>query len=161
MSAARDLLADLDMIGAKLEPAGDRLILRAGSKAIPADLVRRIRDAKADLLATFAAGQTGLGSDNNRDCGGNTNGGRYRTPEARIVDWLNRHPTPSPPGRCAWCGTPESPSTVVLPFGTGPHTWLHSECWSDWQIVRRADAVAALRAIDPTFTDPPSYDHGD
>ena len=49
MSAARDLLADLDLIGAKLEPVGDRLILRAGPTAIPAGLVRRIREAKADL----------------------------------------------------------------------------------------------------------------
>ena len=21
-----------------------------------------------------------------------------------VVEWLNRHPAPSPPGRCAWCG---------------------------------------------------------
>ena len=54
MSAARDLLADLDLIGARLEPAGDRLILRAGPTAIPAALVRRVREAKADLLATLA-----------------------------------------------------------------------------------------------------------
>jgi hypothetical protein len=45
------LLADLAMIGAAVEPAGDRLILRAGSTAIPAPLVSRVREAKAELVA--------------------------------------------------------------------------------------------------------------
>ena len=54
MTAALALLADLAQIGAKLEPVDDRLILRAGAKAIPASLVSRIRAAKADLLATLA-----------------------------------------------------------------------------------------------------------
>ena len=54
MNAARDLLDDLAMIGATVEPAGDRLILRAGPIAIPAALVNRVREAKADLIATLA-----------------------------------------------------------------------------------------------------------
>ena len=49
MNAARGLLNDLAMIGATVEPAGDRLILRAGPTAIPAALVSRVREAKADL----------------------------------------------------------------------------------------------------------------
>jgi hypothetical protein len=48
MNAACDLLDDLAMIGATIEPAGDRLILRAGPTAIPAALVNRVREAKAD-----------------------------------------------------------------------------------------------------------------
>ena len=69
MSADRDLLADLDLIGARLEPAGDRLILRAGPMAVPSALVRRVREAKADLLATLAVSTdpTVLGSDRNRE----------------------------------------------------------------------------------------------
>jgi hypothetical protein len=51
MNVARDLLDDLAMIGATVEPAGDRLILRAGSTAIPARLVSRVREAKAELVA--------------------------------------------------------------------------------------------------------------
>ena len=35
MNAARELLDDLALIGATVEPAGDRLILRAGPMAIP------------------------------------------------------------------------------------------------------------------------------
>jgi hypothetical protein len=166
MTAAHDLLADLDLIGARLEPAGDRLILRAGSKAIPAALVRRVREAKADLLATLAVrmDDTVIRSDGDRENGGNSSPheGKHRTFESCVIEWLTQHPTPSAPGRCAWCGMPESPGAVVLPFGTEPgtHTWLHSECWPAWQKVRRADAVAALRATDPTFNEAPSNDHG-
>jgi len=41
MSAARDILYDLAELGATIQPAGDRLILRAGPKPIPATLVSR------------------------------------------------------------------------------------------------------------------------
>src|SRR5215469_11686494 len=58
--------------------------------------------------------------------------------ECCVVEWLNRHPAPSGPGRCARCGEAESSSTIILPFGTEPgtHTWLHSECWHDWHDAR-------------------------
>src|SRR5260370_22635981 len=36
--------------------------------------------------------------------------------EARIIEWLNRNPAPSPAGQCAWCGKPETAPAVVLPF---------------------------------------------
>jgi hypothetical protein len=63
-----------------------------------------------------------------------------------VIEWLNRHPAPSAPGRCALCGRPESPGAVVLPFGTEPgtHAWLHAECWPAWHETRWDDAMAAL-----------------
>jgi hypothetical protein len=66
-----------------------------------------------------------------------------------IVEWLNRNPIFSLAGRCAWCGRPESPGAVVLPFGTEPgtHAWLHAECWPTWHQSRRAEAVLALRGM--------------
>jgi hypothetical protein len=153
MSPARNLLEDLAIIGAMIEPAGDRLILRAGPIAIPAKLVSRVRQAKADLLATFAA-------DNERadiPAGGELLhvGGqqglkvKVRTIESFIIEWLNEHPAPSGPGYCAWCGKPESPSAVVLPFGNvpGTHVWLHAECWSRWHAARRRDALKALQTM--------------
>jgi hypothetical protein len=54
MSTARDLLHDFAVIGATIQPAGDRLILRAGAIPVPAGLVSRVRRAKAELLATLA-----------------------------------------------------------------------------------------------------------
>jgi hypothetical protein len=72
-----------------------------------------------------------------------------RTPslETRVIEWLDQHPSPSPAGACAWCGKPESPQAVVLPFGAHPgtHTWLHAECWRAWHQARRAEALCALQ----------------
>jgi hypothetical protein len=71
-----------------------------------------------------------------------------------IVEWLNQHPAPSPPGRCGWCGRPESPGAVVVPFGAEPgtHAWLHSECWPAWYAARKAEAIAALIAMGIPIT---------
>jgi hypothetical protein len=149
MNSAQDLLADLDMIGARLEPAGDRLILRAGPVTVPAALVRRVREAKLDLLATLAGSPDGavLCGEEDRDHGEKLPLRQDKKPSFEsVVEWLNQHPAPSAPGRCAWCGRPESPSAMVLPFGTEPgtHAWLHAECWPAWHEARRAEASAAL-----------------
>ena len=65
-----------------------------------------------------------------------------------VVEWLNQHPAPSAPGRCAWCGRPESPGAVVVPFGTEPgHAWLHADCWPAWHQSRRREAAMALRKM--------------
>jgi hypothetical protein len=125
MSIAACLLDELAGIGAKIEPAGTSLILRAGREPIPPQLVRRVKDAKSDLIAIL------------------------RTNENQIVRWLDDHPVPSPAGRCAWCSQAERPHAVVLPFGTEPgtHTWLHAECWRPWHEARRAVAASALTGL--------------
>jgi hypothetical protein len=156
MSVAREVLNDLAVIGAAIEPAGDHLILRAGASAIPAPLVSRVRQAKADLLAIFAA-------DNDPACREQERSGELPPRkikswafEARIVDLLNQHPAASVAGRCAWCCKPESPEAVVLPFGTEPgtHTWLHANCWPAWYQSRRAEAARSLKAmgVEPNRT---------
>ena len=144
MNAARELLDDLAVIGATIEPAGDRLILRAGPIAIPAVLVNRVRGAKADLIATLACPAHQRQKPRRGSAASRI---RSRTFETCLVDWLNRHPAPSVPGCCAWCGKLEAPGTVVLPFGSEPetHTWLHAECWPAWHQARRAQAIKALR----------------
>jgi hypothetical protein len=152
MSVARDLLDDLAMLGATVEATDERLILRAGSTAIPATLVNRVREAKADLMATLALRKDRSRVGEEQEIAGKSSMDqqfKHRTLEASIVEWLNRHPAPSPPGRCALCRRPESPSAVVLPFGVEPgtHAWLHAQCWPAWHEARRADAVAALCAM--------------
>jgi hypothetical protein len=150
MSVARNLLEDLAGIGATIKPAGDRLILRAGRTPIPAALVGRVRAAKADLLATLAggAGLPNPRSDEEKEPDRKLQHDRIgdRTIESRIVEWLNRHPALSQPGRCGWCGGVESSGAAVLPFGTEPgmHAWLHAECWPDWHRTRRAKAAEVL-----------------
>ena len=122
MSAANNLLVELAGIGAEVKQVGSKLILRAGLEPVPPALVRRVKEAKADLIGELQA----------KNC--------------RLVHWLNDHPTPSPAGRCAWCGHVERPDAVVLPFGTvpGTHTWLHASCWRPWHEARRAAAATAL-----------------
>ncbi len=165
MTAARSVLDELAVIGAEIEPAGDRLILRAGSTAIPAALVSRVRKAKADLLSTLTPRTDRADvcgdEDKEHDQTSAHRPVKDRSSESFIVQWLNQHPAPSIPGRCAWCGKSESPTAVVLPFGTEPgtHAWLHAECWPSWHRARRADAVAELRATSPTLDGPPSNDH--
>ncbi|HEY1472938.1 MAG TPA: hypothetical protein VGF53_02515 [Pseudolabrys sp.] len=143
MNVARNLLDDLATIGAMIEPAGDRLILHAGPTAIPATLVSRVREAKADLLATLAAHNDLAGEELTHVGGPQSLQVKTRTFETFIVEWLNQNPAPSPVGRCAWCGQSETDNAVVLPFGTEPgtHAWLHAECWASWQEARRAQAV--------------------
>ena len=71
-----------------------------------------------------------------------------------VVEWLNQHPALSQSGRCAWCGKPQTPSAVVLPFGAGEHhAWLHAECWPRWHQSRRVEAVMALRGMGITRPD--------
>jgi hypothetical protein len=75
-----------------------------------------------------------------------------RASESCIVEWLNRNPSCSPAGRCAWCGKPETPSAMVLPFGASEHhAWLHAECWAAWYQRRRGEAVLALRGMGITM----------
>jgi hypothetical protein len=50
VSAAGDILSALRTIGATIEPAGDGLRLRAGLQPVPANIVRRVREAKSELL---------------------------------------------------------------------------------------------------------------
>jgi hypothetical protein len=166
MSSVEDLLNDLAGIGATIEPAGNRLVLRAGPTTIPATLVGQIRKAKHELMATLVAREERgvVQTDDVRPCERETTNSRQieeqtlrqRTFEDFVIQWLNHHPSPSAPGHCAWCGSPESPSARVVPFGTEPwtHTWLHPECWPDWHCARKIEATTALAAmgIAPSMT---------
>jgi hypothetical protein len=66
-----------------------------------------------------------------------------------VVEWLNRNPVRSLPGRCLACGGSEHAHDRLLPFGTEQtgHAWLHSRCWPAWHRARRADAIAALSVM--------------
>jgi hypothetical protein len=78
--------------------------------------------------------------------------------ERCIVEWLNRNPSFSLAGRCAWCGKPQTPSAMVRPFGAGEHhAWLHAGCWPAWYQRRQEEAVLALRGMGITM----SGDHDD
>jgi hypothetical protein len=67
--------------------------------------------------------------------------------ESCIVRWLDLHPVTSAPGRCAHCGEPETRGAAIVPYGTGPHAWLHPRCWPAWSDRRRREAERALAAV--------------
>ena len=139
---------------------GDGLVLEANAEP-PQGVLDALSHHKAAILALLRPGQGGWTTDHWRayfDKRSEIATSHYGLPRAEaealafaccVIEWLNRHPAPSAPGRCAWCGRPEAPGAVVLPFGTEPgtHTWLHAECWSAWHDARRADAIAALRVM--------------
>jgi hypothetical protein len=89
MSSAEDLLNDLAGIGATIEPAGNRLVLRAGPTTIPATLVGQIRKAKHELMATLVAREERgvVQTDNVRRCG------RKTTNPPQIEERTLRHRT--------------------------------------------------------------------
>ena len=66
--------------------------------------------------------------------------------EQHIVRWLDEHPEPSEPGRCAYCGEMGTRGRPVVPFETAPstHAWLHSGCWRAWRGQRRFRALMAV-----------------
>jgi hypothetical protein len=63
-----------------------------------------------------------------------------------LVELLNATHPDTDPNRCACCGRLEAPDAGLLPHGTGPHAWLHSECSETWRADRRARVIAALTA---------------
>jgi hypothetical protein len=66
-----------------------------------------------------------------------------------VVEWLNRNPVHSQPGRCLHCCKCDHAHDPLLPYGiesTG-HAWLHSYCWPAWRDSRQATAIAALATM--------------
>ena len=59
-AALRRILNALAAIGASIEPAGDRLVLRAGNVPVPSDIVDRVRAVKTELLTLLAAPEPGF-----------------------------------------------------------------------------------------------------
>ena len=156
MSAAQALSA-ARAAGIHLEVDGNDLLLEAASEP-PAVVLDELSRHKTEIVAVLRPGPDGWSADDwqaffDERAGIMEFDGRLSRTEAEaqalascIVEWLNRNPTPSAPGRCVWCGQAESRDAAVLPYGTEPgtHTWLHAECWPAWQEVRRFQATEAL-----------------
>jgi hypothetical protein len=162
MSAVETLHA-AHAAGITLTIDGDGILLEAGAEP-PQAVLEALARHKPAILALLKPGAHGwCASDwaahfDARQQAASRNGcSRARAAalafESCVVEWLNRHPVASSAGRCAWCGEAESSNAMVLPFGCEPggHTWLHSQCWRDWHLRRRAEAFAALQAVGLTI----------
>jgi hypothetical protein len=156
MSAAEALKA-ARAAGIKLAIDGDDLVLEASASPPPA-VIDRLTGHKTEIVAMLRPGRDGWSTEDWRlffeeraaitefDGGLSSSEAEAQALACCIVEWLNRNPTPSAPGRCVWCGQAEIRDAVVLPYGTEPgtHVWLHAECWPAWQEVRRSQATEAL-----------------
>ncbi len=154
---AAEALKAARAVGIHLEVDGDDLVLEASAPPASA-ILEVLSQHKAEIVAVLRPGRDGWSAEDWRAFFDERAGimefdGRVSRTEAEaqalaccIVEWLNRNPTPSAPGRCAWCCRAESRDAVVLPYGTEPgtHIWLHAKCWPEWHEVRRSQAREAL-----------------
>ena len=145
--------------GVELAVDGDHLALKAAS-APPAAVLDALSRHKAEIVMLLRPGRDGWSAEDWRARFDERAGflehdgsllrvdSEVQAFESCLVEWLNRNPSSSPAGRCAWCGKSETPSAMVLPFGAGEHhAWLHADCWPAWCQSRRSEAVLALRVM--------------
>jgi hypothetical protein len=160
MSAAEALEA-ARAAGIRVEIDGDDLVLEALAPP-PSALLDLLSRHKAGIVTLLRLADEGwLAEDwqvffDERAGIAEFDGGLSRgQAEARAfaccaVDWLNRNPMRSPPGRCPGCGCGDQAHDPVLPYGVVESTgdaWLRSRCWPAWHAGRKAEAVAALAAM--------------
>jgi hypothetical protein len=159
MSAVEALYAAHDS-GITVTAADDELLLEANARP-PQTMLDMLARHKAGILDLLRPVERGWGPDQWRAYFAKKRGiamtrGGTSNKEAEkvafsccVTEWLNQHPAPSAPGRCAWCREAESFGATVVPFGTEPgtHSWLHAECWCDWHNARCLKADAALNSM--------------
>ena len=140
---------------------GGRLIFVGADRPPPAEIVAVLRRVGSDLLPLVPlVTDQWLSADwrwffAERAARAETSGLPRVAAEARafeccLVEWLNRHLANSPPDRCCWCGGMDraDENNALLPFGVGPHAWVHSSCWQRWRDWRRGEAVATLAVFN-------------
>lgn len=140
-------------VGIELALEGNDLSLKAASEP-PATVIEALRRHKTEIVAMLRSGRDGWSAEDwrlyfeERAAVAEFDGGLPRDQaevqafECCVVKWLDLNPTPSGPGHCAWCGESHAP---VVPFGIEPeNTWLHHQCWTEWQKMRRSHAKEAL-----------------
>jgi hypothetical protein len=168
MSAVRDLLDRLADIGATLEPAGNRLILRAGAMPVPADMVRRLRQSKRGLLDELApAPQSANPADRDKTadvvCWRDYYAARLvqwfagdrRWVQAEAIaygelldEWRKSHGRRWPVWQCAGCDKPIGGlSALQLADGNRVHFDDERECLIRFGRRWRDEAVARLQAL--------------
>jgi hypothetical protein len=159
MNAAEALQA-ARAAGIQVKIDGADLLLKASAPP-PASVLDGLAQHKAGVLALLQPGRGGWAVEDwqmffdERAAIAEFNGGLPRhEAEAQafaccVVEWLNRNPVSSMPGRCLGCGGVHHAHDPLLPYGieaTG-HVWLHSRCWRHWYEERKADAGAILKGM--------------
>jgi hypothetical protein len=159
MNAAEVLQAARDA-GIQVKIDGADLLLKASAPP-PAAVLDGLSQHKARILALLRPTKVDWAADDwraffdERAAVVEIDGGLSRAQanaqafECCVIEWLNRNPARSPPGRCLACGDREHGYDPLLPYGLEPsgHAWLHSHCWEAWHVARKREALAALKAM--------------
>jgi len=150
MNTALQIVHDVEAAGGTIAIAGDKLKLAAPAP-LPENLMSEIRRHKAEVLNLLSEKWKAVDWQIFYDERAAVLEYDHELPkseaEARawewcIVEWLNLHPAPSKPDRCAWCNKPEDVGMIV-PFGVDG-TWLHHNCWKPWYQERRQKAASVM-----------------
>jgi hypothetical protein len=161
--SALDVLKQARAVGVDIGIAGDDLVLEAACQP-PDEIIAALSSHKAEIVALLRTSSDGWKVEDWQafykeragiaefDGGVSRRDAEPRAYECCIVEWLNRHPEPSDPGHCAWCGQQDLSGHTVVPFGVDGrrHAWLHPECWGQWHQDRREKAQAVLSAMGIT-----------
>ena len=172
MSAAEAVSAARSA-GIKLDVDGDDLVLEAAAPPAPA-ILERLSRHKAAIIAWIRPGADGWSAEDWQAFFDERSGiaefdgelPLYQS-EAQafsccVTEWLNRNPVSSPMRQCLGCGDRDHDHDPLLPFGlasTG-HAWLHSRCWPAWAESRKAEAVAAVKAMGVVAPDDSALNSG-
>jgi hypothetical protein len=162
MNAAEALQAARDS-GIQVKIDGTDLLLKASAPP-PAAVLDLLSRHKAEVVALLRPAKDGWSAEDwgaffDERAGIIAFDGGLPRAEAEplafdccVMEWLNRNPERSPPGRCLDCGGRDHAHDPLLPYGVEPtgHAWLHSRCWLPWYEGRKAHAVAILSAMGIT-----------
>ena len=158
MTAAAELLRRLSEIGATVNPAGDKLVVRAGATPVPAELVKHLRAAKAEVLATLTPASAERDAawwhreltvrTLDRLLENRTRGEAERLAFNHLVlEWHRDNGVRVPRWQCAGCSKPiGGPEPLVLADGNRVH-FQTLDCLLRYGERWRAVATAALRAL--------------
>jgi hypothetical protein len=146
--------------GVHVSVAGTDLVLEADCRP-PGTVINTLRRHKADIISLLEKEKPSWTNEDwqvfydERAGIAEFDGGAARVEaeaiafECCIVEWRNYHPQSTNPCICAGCEEPNRGERVVVPEGTESlgHTWVHSECWNDWNRKQREEAQRALGAM--------------
>lgn len=156
--SASALLAELGARGVRVHAVDGRLRVEGPPEVVTDDLADQVRQMKSDLMRILAPSPRQWDAADWREYFDERVAvamidGQQPEAEARriawqccVTRWRDLHPVTSKPLQCAHCGRPDEPGNII-PFGTGPHAWLHSGCWPAWDQAQREAAELALREL--------------
>lgn len=154
--SASTLVSELAAHGVHLFAVGDRLRIEGPREVLTDELARQLRDMKSQLLRVLSRDSRPWDASDWREYFEERVAvamidGEQPEAQARriawaccVTHWRALNPVASAPSHCAHCDRPDEPGNIV-PFGTGPHVWLHGGCWEPWNLARQAEAERALR----------------